>query len=313
MWLVAAAACTFLLGFRFYAKFIAARVMALDDRSATPAERFRDGHDFEPTNKWILLGHHFAAIAGPGPLVGPTLGGPVRISAGHALDPFRRRSAAAPCRISSSCSAPCGATAKRSGQMAREEIGIVGGFVSLVTVLLIMIVLLAVVGLVVVNALKGSPWGTFTIAMTIPIARASWGLYLRYLAARAKCWNARLIGFVLVVASIFGGKAVSASPAWAPLVHLGWRRARHRHHRLWIFGQRSARVAAARSARLPEHLCQTRRHVSAGAWASALRIRIWHCRRSRDLSMAPDPSLPARSSRSALSPLPAEPSPAFMR
>ncbi len=73
LWLVAAAACVFLLGFRFYAKFIAAKVMALDDRRATPAERFRDGHDFEPTNKWILLGHHFAAIAGPGPLVGPTL------------------------------------------------------------------------------------------------------------------------------------------------------------------------------------------------------------------------------------------------
>lgn len=73
LWLVAAAASIFLIGFRFYAKFIAAKVMALDDRRATPAERFRDGHDFEPTNKWILLGHHFAAIAGPGPLVGPTL------------------------------------------------------------------------------------------------------------------------------------------------------------------------------------------------------------------------------------------------
>lgn len=159
LWLVTAAASIFLLGFRFYAKFIAAKVMALDDRRATPAERFRDGHDFEPTNKWILLGHHFAAIAGPGPLVGPTLAaqfgylpGVLWILFGAVLGGAVQDFVILFCSMRRD--------GKTLGQMAREEIGRVGGFVSLVTVLLIMIVLLAVVGLVVVNALKGSPWGT---------------------------------------------------------------------------------------------------------------------------------------------------------
>ncbi len=178
IWLVVAAASMYVLGFRFYGKFIAARVMALDDERATPAERLRDGIDFEPTNKWIVLGHHFAAIAGPGPLVGPVLAAQfgylpgtlwIIIGAvlGGAVQDFiilfasMRRDG------------------KSLGQMARDEIGKIGGFTALVTVLLIMVILLAVVGLVVVNALKGSPWGTFTIAATMPIA-VFMGLYLRY-------------------------------------------------------------------------------------------------------------------------------------
>jgi carbon starvation protein len=212
MWLVAAAVCIFLLGFRFYAKYIAARVMVLDDRRATPAERFRDGHDFEPTNKWILLGHHFAAIAGPGPLVGPTLAaqfgylpGVLWILFGAVLGGAVQDFVILFCSIRRD--------GKTLGQMAREEIGKVGGFVSLITVLLIMIVLLAVVALVVVNALKGSPWGTFTIAMTIPIAILM-GLYLRF-ARPGKVLECSTLGFVLILLSIYGGKAVAASPAWA--------------------------------------------------------------------------------------------------
>ena len=99
-WLVLAAACTYLVGYRFYAKFIAARVMALNDKRATPAERLRDGHDFEPTNKWIVFGHHFAAIAGPGPLVGPDAGGAVRLSARARCGSSSARCWAARCRIS---------------------------------------------------------------------------------------------------------------------------------------------------------------------------------------------------------------------
>ncbi len=212
LWLVAAAASTFLIGFRFYAKFIAARVMALDDGRATPAERFRDGHDFEPTNKWILLGHHFAAIAGPGPLVGPTLAaqfgylpGALWILFGAVLGGAVQDFVILFCSMRRD--------GKTLGQMAREEIGRVGGFVSLITVLLIMIVLLAVVGLVVVNALKGSPWGTFTIAMTIPIALLM-GLYLRYVRP-GRVLECSALGFVLVLASIFGGRAVAAAPTWA--------------------------------------------------------------------------------------------------
>ncbi|MGA8027320.1 MAG: carbon starvation CstA family protein [Bryobacteraceae bacterium] len=213
LWLVAAAASIFVLGFRFYAKFIAAKVMALDDQRATPAERFRDGHDFEPTNKWILLGHHFAAIAGPGPLVGPTLAaqfgylpGVLWILFGAVLGGAVQDFVILFCSMRRD--------GKTLGQMAREEIGRVGGIVSLITVLLIMIVLLAVVALVVVNALKGSPWGTFTIAMTIPIALFM-GLYLRY-GRPGKVLECSVVGFLLVLLSIYAGKGVGASPAWAP-------------------------------------------------------------------------------------------------
>src|SRR6202522_705872 len=177
IWLVLAAVCTYALGYRFYAKFIAARVMGLNDKRATPAERLRNGHDFEPTNKWIVFGHHFAAIAGPGPLVGPTLAaqfgylpGALWIVIGAVLGGAVQDFVVLFCSVRRD--------GKSLGQMAREEIGKVGGFIALITVLLIMVILLAVVGLVVVNALKGSPWGTFTIAATMPIA-AFMGLYWR--------------------------------------------------------------------------------------------------------------------------------------
>src|SRR5690349_15189762 len=208
IWLVTAAICTYLIGYRFYAAWVASRVIMLNDQRATPAERLRNGHDFEPTNKWILFGHHFAAIAGPGPLVGPTLAAQfgylpgtlwiiIGACLGGAVQDFvilfasMRRDG------------------KSLGQMAREEIGKVGGFVALVTVFGIMIILLAVVGLVVVNALKGSPWGTFTIAATMPIATLM-GLYLRYWRP-GKVLECSAIGFVLVMASIFGGQWVAES------------------------------------------------------------------------------------------------------
>ncbi len=218
LWLVAAAGATFLIGFRFYAKFIAAKVMALDDRRATPAERFRDGHDYEPTNKWILLGHHFAAIAGPGPLVGPTLAAQFGYLPGTLWILFGAVLAGA---VQDFVILFCSMRrdGKTLGQMAREEIGQVGGLVSLVTVLLIMIVLLAVVALVVVNALKGSPWGTFTIALTIPIA-VFMGLYLRFFRP-GKVLECSAIGFVLILASIYAGKLVAASASWSPLFTWG--------------------------------------------------------------------------------------------
>ena len=189
------------------------RVMGLDDRRATPAERFRDGHDFEPTNKWILMGHHFAAIAGPGPLVGPTLAAQFGYLPGVLWILFGAVLAGA---VQDFIILFCSLRrdGKTLGQMAREEIGTVGGFVSLITVLLIMIILLAVIALVVVNALKGSPWGTFTIAMTMPTALLM-GLYLRYIRP-GKVLECSAIGFALVLLSIFGGQLVAASPTWAP-------------------------------------------------------------------------------------------------
>src|SRR5882724_11723556 len=212
-WLVVASACTYLVGFRFYARFLSVRVMGLDDKRATPAERLRDGHDFEPTNKWIVFGHHFASIAGPGPLVGPTLAaqfgylpGTLWIIIGAVLGGAVQDFMILFCSMRRD--------GKSLGQMAREEIGRIGGITALITVLLIMIILLAVVGLVVVNALKGSPWGTFTIAATMPIA-IFMGLYLRFWRP-GKVVETSILGFVLVMASIFAGEAVSKSPSLAP-------------------------------------------------------------------------------------------------
>ncbi len=218
IWLVLAAACSYATGYRFYAKFIAARVMTLDDKRATPAERLRNGHDFEPTNKWIVFGHHFAAIAGPGPLVGPVLAaqfgylpGTLWIVIGAVLGGAVQDFVI--------LFASMRRDGKSLGKMARDEIGKVGGFVALITVLIIMVILLAVVGLVVVNALRGSAWGTFTIAATMPIALFM-GLYLRYWRP-GKVLECSAIGFVLVMASIFGGRSVAESASLAPIFTLG--------------------------------------------------------------------------------------------
>ena len=214
MWLVVASVCVYLTGYRFYASWIAAKVMMLDDARATPAERLRNGHDFEPTNKWIVFGHHFAAIAGPGPLVGPTLAaqfgylpGTLWIIAGCVLGGAIQDFVVLFCSVRRD--------GKSLGQMAREEIGKVGGMTALITVLLNMIILLAVVALVVVNALNHSPWGTFTIAATMPIA-IFMGLYLRYFRP-GKVLEVSVIGFLLILASIFGGEWVANSPTWAPV------------------------------------------------------------------------------------------------
>ncbi len=217
IWLVLASACSYLVAYRFYGAFIAAKVMALDAKRATPAERLENGHDYVPTNKWIVFGHHFAAIAGPGPLVGPVLAaqfgylpGTLWIISGAVLGGAIQDFVI--------LFASMRRDGKSLGQMAREEIGKVGGFVSLVTVLLIMIILLAVVALVVVNALAGSPWGTFTIAATMPVA-VFMGLYLRYWRP-GKVLECSALGFALVIAAVFGGQWIAGSAEWAPVFTL---------------------------------------------------------------------------------------------
>ena len=217
MWLVAAALCTYALGYRFYSKFVAAKVLTLDAMRATPAERLDNGRDFMPTNKWVVFGHHFAAIAGPGPLVGPVLAaqfgylpGTLWILVGAVfggcvqdfvilLFSVRR-------------------DGKSLGQMAREEVGKTAGTVAFIAVMSILIILLAVVALIIVNALKDSPWGVFTIATTIPIALLM-GVYLRYLRP-GRVLEASVLGFLLVVLAIFGGQWVSHSPSVAPIFTL---------------------------------------------------------------------------------------------
>jgi carbon starvation protein len=213
MWLIVAAVCVYLIGYRFYSKFIAVTVLNLDDRRATPAERLEDGRDFVPTNKWVVFGHHFAAIAGPGPLVGPTLAaqlgylpGTLWIIAGAVLGGCVQDFVILFASIRRD--------GKSLGQIAKEEIGPLAGFTALFAVISILVILLAVIALVVTNALRASPWGTFTLAMTIPIAMLM-GLYLRFWRP-GKVGEASLLGFILVMAAVVGGQYVAQSPALAP-------------------------------------------------------------------------------------------------
>jgi len=214
MWLVVAATCCYALGYRFYSKFIATKVLALDGLRATPAERLENGRDFIVTNKWVVFGHHFAAIAGPGPLVGPVLAAQFGYLPGTMWV------------LAGAVFAGCVQdfvillfSVRRDGksltEMAKEEIGPVGGFVAYVAVISILIILLGVAALIVVNALKSSPWGTLTIAMTMPIALLM-GVYLRRIRP-GKVLEVSAIGFVLVLAAIWGGQYVSRDAALANL------------------------------------------------------------------------------------------------
>ncbi|MFF9788851.1 carbon starvation protein [Streptomyces sp. SceaMP-e96] len=218
VWLVVAALGSYAIAYRFYSRFIARRVLKLDDSRATPAERLEDGVDFQPTDRRVLLGHHFAAIAGAGPLVGPVLAAQMGylpgtiwivvgvIFAGAVQDmvvlflSMRR-------------------DGKSLGQMAREEIGKVGGAAALIAVFVIMIILLGVLALVVVNALAHSPWGTFSVAMTIPVALFM-GFYLQYLRP-GRVTETSLIGVALLLLAIVGGGWIENSSladafTWSP-------------------------------------------------------------------------------------------------
>ena len=216
-WLLIAALCTYAVAYRFYSRIIAAKVFALDARRPTPSRRLEDGCDYVPTNRWIVFGHHFAAIAGPGPLVGPTLAAQfgflpgalwiiIGVALGGAVQDF--------VILASSVRR----NGKSLGQMAKDEIGPVAGFTALVAVLGIMIVLISVLALVVVNALRASPWGTVTIALTIPIAMLL-GVYLRWIRP-GKVLEASAIGLVLLVLSVYAGQWVAARPALAEVFTL---------------------------------------------------------------------------------------------
>ncbi|HQT26772.1 MAG TPA: carbon starvation CstA family protein, partial [Burkholderiales bacterium] len=201
-WIVAAALCIYAIAYRFYALWIAAKVLVTDSTRATPAERFDNGLDFSPTNKWVTFGHHFAAIAGPGPLVGPTLAaqfgylpGTLWILIGAVLGGcvqdmvilfFSTRR-----------------DGRSLGQMARDELGPVGGGAALIGTLAIMVILISVLGLVVVNALKHSPWGTSTVMATIPVAFLV-GIYMRHIRP-GRVLEGSIIGVALLLFSVVSG------------------------------------------------------------------------------------------------------------
>ena len=212
-----AALCTYAIGYRFYAKWIAAKVLALDDRRATPCEIHEDGRDFVKTNKWIVFGHHFAAISGPGPLVGPVLAAQfgylpgtlwilIGVVLGGAVQDF--------IILASSM--------RRDGrslaQMLRDELTGTVGRVGLAAILAIMTILLAVLALVVVKAMGESPWSIFTIGATIPIALLMGG-YLRFFRV-GKVMEVSVIGVVLLLLAVWGGKYVHESPVWSAALHL---------------------------------------------------------------------------------------------
>jgi len=211
-WLLFAALASYAIAYRFYARFIQNRVLGTDDSRATPAERLNNGRDFEPMDRRILFGHHFAAIAGAGPLVGPVLAaqmgflpGTIWIIVGVIL--------AGAVQDMTILFFSMRRDGKSLGQMAREEIGPVGGAAALIAVLSIMVILLAVLALVVVLALAESPWGSFSLALTIPIALLM-GVYLRFLRP-GRVLEVTVIGVALLILAIFGGGWISESSAYA--------------------------------------------------------------------------------------------------
>jgi len=214
IWIVAAAGCVYLIAYRFYSLYIATKVMGLDPTRQTPAWKYNDGLDYVPTNKNVLFGHHFAAIAGAGPLVGPVLAaqmgylpGMMWILAGvvfaGAVQDFMvlfmstRRDG------------------RSLGDLIKSEMGEIPGMIALLGTFMIMVIILAVLALIVVKALTGSPWGTFTVMATIPIALFM-GIYSRYVRV-GRIGEISAIGFVLLMLAIIGGQWVHDSPTWGPM------------------------------------------------------------------------------------------------
>jgi carbon starvation protein len=215
LWLVTAAVSIYILGYRFYAKWIETRVFVVDHTRATPAERLNNGRDFLPTHRWVVFGHHFAAIAGAGPLVGPTLAmqfgylpGTLWIIVGAVVGGCvqdmiilflsTRRDG------------------RSLGQIARDELGAIGGTAAVVGTLMIVIIIIAVLGLVIVNAMKHSPWATSTVLATLPIAVLV-GFYVRHWRP-GQILEGSLIGLVLMLGAVVAGGAVDHSPALRALL-----------------------------------------------------------------------------------------------
>lgn len=209
LWFITAALCVYAIAYRFYAAWLATKVLLVDQTRATPAERLDNGRDFIPTNKWIVFGHHFAAIAGPGPLVGPTLAaqfgylpGTLWILFGAVLGGCVQDMVTLFFSVRRN--------GRSLGQIARDEIGLVGGTAAMVGTLAIMIILIAVLGLVVVNAMKHSPWATSTVAATIPIAMIV-GIYMRHIRV-GQVLEASALGVALLLLAVMSGGWIDRQP-----------------------------------------------------------------------------------------------------
>ena len=209
LWFIVASVCTYLVAYRFYAAWIASKVLMLDDTRATAAERLNDGHDFVPTHKWIVFGSHFSAIAGPGPLIGPTLAaqfgylpGTLWIIVGAVIGGC--------VQDMTMLFVSTRRNGKSLGQIIREEMGPIGGAAAQLGTLAIMVIIVSVLGLVVVKAMKHSPWGTFTVAATIPIAMLV-GVYMRHIRP-GRVLEASIIGIALSLVAVWAGEWVHHNP-----------------------------------------------------------------------------------------------------
>ncbi|KQO54428.1 MULTISPECIES: carbon starvation CstA family protein [unclassified Methylobacterium] len=213
LWIVVAAVCVYLISYRYYSLYISEKVMRLDPARETPAHRHNDGLDYVPTNKTVLFGHHFAAIAGAGPLVGPVLAaqmgylpGMLWILAGVVL--------AGAVQDFMILFISMRRDGRSLGELIRAELGVIPGVIALFGTFMIMVILLAVLAMIVVKALAESPWGTFTVAATIPIAILM-GLYARFVRP-GKIGEVSILGFILLMAAIIGGGQINEHPVWGP-------------------------------------------------------------------------------------------------
>src|SRR5580658_3898369 len=203
--------CVMALGYRYYSAFIAAKALALDDLRTTPSHQFKDGHNYIPSPKWVLFGHHFAAIAGAGPLVGPTLAaqfgfapGFIWILAGAVL--------AGAVQDFTVLVASMRHAGRSLAEIARTEVGPYAGLVTMICILFILVVSMAGLGIVVVNALSNSPWGVFTIGSTIPIA-IGMGLYMfKSSPGQVKVGLPSAVGVVLLIAAVVAGRWIASTP-----------------------------------------------------------------------------------------------------
>lgn len=213
LWIVVASVCVYLIAYRFYGLYIAKKVLAVDPTRMTPAVRHNDGLDYVPTDKKVLFGHHFAAIAGAGPLVGPVLAaqmgylpGMIWLLAGVVL--------AGAVQDFMVLFVSTRRDGRSLGELVKEEMGATAGVIALVACFMIMVIILAVLAMIVVKALTHSPWGTYTVAFTIPLA-IFMGIYLRYLRP-GRIGEVSVIGLVFLIFAIISGGWVAASPTWAP-------------------------------------------------------------------------------------------------
>lgn len=224
LWIVVASVCIYLIAYRFYGRYIAKNVLGVDATRMTPAVRHNDGLDYVPTDKKVLFGHHFAAIAGAGPLVGPVLAaqmgylpGMIWILAGVVL--------AGAVQDFMVLFVSTRRDGRSLGELVKEEMGATAGVIALVATFMIMVIILAVLAMIVVKALTHSPWGTYTVAFTIPLALFM-GIYIRYLRP-GRIGEVSVIGLVFLVFAIISGGWVAESPTWAPFfdftgVQLTW-------------------------------------------------------------------------------------------